>query len=131
MFKVLLRNLRGEQRKSTKTSIKIAGVLTEIRSKHFPNRSSNHYKYTNMLDNFFVVLSGAKLSPLYCDHYWSIVPAPDDGDCGAVSGMKIGRRNRSTRRKPASVPLCSPQIPHDLTWARTWAATVGSRQLTA
>jgi hypothetical protein len=39
----------------------------------------------------------------------------DDGDCGAIGGMKICRGNRSTRRKPASVPLCPPQIPHDQT----------------
>jgi hypothetical protein len=36
---------------------------------------------------------------------WPIVPAPDDYDdddeCGAVGGMRIGRGNRSTRRKPA------------------------------
>jgi hypothetical protein len=39
----------------------------------------------------------------------------DDGDeCGAVGGMRIGRGNESTRRKPAPVPLCPPQIPHDL-----------------
>jgi hypothetical protein len=41
----------------------------------------------------------------------------DDGDCGAVGGMKIGKGTRSTRRKPAPVLLCPPQIPHDLTWA--------------
>jgi hypothetical protein len=34
-------------------------------------------------------------------------------------------------KKPVPVPLCLPQIPHDLTWARTWAAAVGSRRLTA
>jgi hypothetical protein len=45
--------------------------------------------------------------------------------------MRIGRGNRSTRRKPAPVPLCPPQIPHDLTRARTRAAAGGSRQLTA
>jgi hypothetical protein len=45
--------------------------------------------------------------------------------------MRIGRGNRSTRRKTAPVPLCPPQIPHDLTLARTRAATVGSRRLTA
>jgi hypothetical protein len=33
-----------------------------------------------------------------------------------VGGMRIGRGNQSTRRKPAPVPLCPPQIPHDLTW---------------
>jgi hypothetical protein len=36
-----------------------------------------------------------------------------DGDCGETGGMKIGRGNRSTRRKPAPAPLCPPQIPHD------------------
>jgi hypothetical protein len=46
------------------------------------------------------------------------VPAPDD-DCGAVGGMRTGRGHRNTRRKPASVPLGPPQIPHDLTWARS------------
>jgi hypothetical protein len=37
-----------------------------------------------------------------------------DGDCGEINGMKIGRGNRSTRRKPALAPLCPSQIPHDL-----------------
>jgi hypothetical protein len=55
----------------------------------------------------------------------------DDNECGAVGGMKIGRGNRGTRRKRAPVPLCSPQIPYDLTWERTRAAAVGSRRLTA
>jgi hypothetical protein len=45
--------------------------------------------------------------------------------------MRIGRGNRSTRRKPAPVPLYPPQIPHDLTWDRTRAAAVGSQRLTA
>jgi hypothetical protein len=40
-----------------------------------------------------------------------------DGDCAASGGMKIGRGNRSTRRRPAPVPLCPPQIPHELTRA--------------
>jgi hypothetical protein len=43
----------------------------------------------------------------------------DEGDFGAIGGMKIGRGNRCTRRKPASAPLCPPQIPHDQTWVRT------------
>jgi hypothetical protein len=50
--------------------------------------------------------------------------------CLAFGGMRIRRGHRSTRRKPTPVPLCSPQIPHDLTWARIRAATVGSRRLT-
>jgi hypothetical protein len=48
---------------------------------------------------------------------------------GAVGGMRIDRGNRSTRRKLAPVPLCPPQIPHDLTWDRMRAAAVGSRRL--
>jgi hypothetical protein len=62
---------------------------------------------------------------------WPIVPAPGDYDDGEFGGMKIGRGNRSTRRKPAPAPLCSPQIPLDQTRARTRAATVGSQRLTA
>jgi hypothetical protein len=50
----------------------------------------------------------------------------DDDECGAVCGMRIGRRNRSTRRKPSPVQLCRPQIPHNLIWARTGAAAVGA-----
>jgi hypothetical protein len=36
----------------------------------------------------------------------------DDDECGVVGGMRIGRGNRSTRRKSAPVTLCPPQIPH-------------------
>jgi hypothetical protein len=46
---------------------------------------------------------------------WPIVPAPGDYD-GEFVGMMLGRGNRSTRRKPATVPLRQPQIPYDLTW---------------
>jgi hypothetical protein len=42
-----------------------------------------------------------------------------------------GRGNRSTWRKPAPVTLCSPQIPHYLTWDRIRATAVGSQRLTA
>jgi hypothetical protein len=45
--------------------------------------------------------------------------------------MRICRESRSSRRKPAPVPLCSPHILFDLTWDRTQAAKVGSRRLTA
>jgi hypothetical protein len=61
---------------------------------------------------------------------WPIVPAPGDYDDGEV-GMKIGRGNRSTRRKLAPAPLCPPQIPLDQTRGRTRAAEVGSQRLTA
>jgi hypothetical protein len=45
--------------------------------------------------------------------------------------MKTGRVNRSTQRKPAPVPLCPPQIPHDQIQAQTQAIAVGSQQITA
>jgi hypothetical protein len=38
----------------------------------------------------------------------------DDDECGAFGGMRIGKGNRSTLRKPAPVPLRPPQIP--MTW---------------
>jgi hypothetical protein len=50
-------------------------------------------------------------------------------ECGAVGGMRIGRGNRSTRRKPSPVLSCTPKIPHDLTCARNRAAAVGNRRL--
>jgi hypothetical protein len=55
----------------------------------------------------------------------------DDDECGTVGGIRIGRGNQSSRKKPAPVPLSRPQISHDLNWDRTWAAAVGNRRLTA
>jgi hypothetical protein len=51
---------------------------------------------------------------------WLIIPALDDGDdCGVISGTNEWLGNRNTGRKPSPVPLCPPQIPHELTWDRT------------
>jgi hypothetical protein len=58
-----------------------------------------------------------------------IVPAPGYYDDAEIGGM-IGRGNRSTRRKPAPVPLCPPQIPHAAR-TRTQGAAEGSQRLTA
>jgi hypothetical protein len=83
---------------------------------------------------FIIIISGVGLSPLGTAATSGLLYKPqmvDEGDCGAVGGMKIGRGNRSTWRKPAPVPLCPPQIPHDQTRARTRAAAVGSQRLTA
>jgi hypothetical protein len=57
-------------------------------------------------------------------------PMIDDAQYRAVGGMTIGNENGTTLRKFAPVSLCPPQIPHDLTWARTRAAAVGIRRLT-
>jgi hypothetical protein len=40
-----------------------------------------------------------------------IVPAPGDYDDGEIGGMMIDRRNRSTRRKPAPLPLFPIKTP--------------------
>jgi hypothetical protein len=58
-----------------------------------------------------------------------IVPAPGDYDDREIGGM-IGRRNRSTRKKPVPVPLCPQQTPHAVR-RRTRATAVGSQRLTA
>jgi hypothetical protein len=57
-----------------------------------------------------------RLSPLGTSATVGLLYQPQmiDDDYEAVGGMRIGRGNRSTRRKPAPVPLCPPQIPHDL-----------------
>jgi hypothetical protein len=67
-----------------------------------------------------IIISGVRLSPLgTAVTVWPTVPAPDDDECRAAGGMRIDRENRSTWREPTPVPFCPPQIPHDLTWART------------
>jgi hypothetical protein len=90
---------------------------------------------TNFLIIFIIIiLSGVKLSPLGTAATTGLLYQSkmiDDGDCGAIGGIKIGRGNRSTRSKPAPVSLCPPQILHDEIRARTRAAAVGSRRLTA
>jgi hypothetical protein len=55
----------------------------------------------------------------------------DEGDCGAIGGMKIGRGNRSTRRNLPQRHFVHHKVPHDQTRARTRAAAVGSQRLTA
>jgi hypothetical protein len=45
---------------------------------------------------------------------WPIVPTAGDYKDEKFCRMMVGRRNRSTREKPAPVPLCPPRIPHDL-----------------
>jgi hypothetical protein len=68
--------------------------------------------------------------PLFC--LWGGLEQPrimvGDDESEAVAGI-LGRGSRSTGRKPAPVPLCPPQIPHDLTRSRTRAAAVRSRGL--
>jgi hypothetical protein len=69
--------------------------------------------------------------PWYLALKWVNIPSPDDKEeYAAFGGVRIGRGNRSTRRPPGSMPLCSPQNPREQSWDSTRAATVGSRLLT-
>jgi hypothetical protein len=83
---------------------------------------------------FFNSLSGG-WSPTWSTrlggHWLAYCTSPGDYDDGEFGGMKTGRGNRSTRRKPAPAPLCPPQIPLDQTRDRTRAVAVGSQWLTA
>jgi hypothetical protein len=83
---------------------------------------------------FFIIISVVRLIPLGTASTTGLLyhrQMIDDGDCGAVCGMQIGRGSRSARRKPTPAPFCPPQIPHDQTCTRTRAAAVGSQRLTA
>jgi hypothetical protein len=90
------------------------------------------YGVSNAGYYYFIVISGVRLSPLGTATTTGLLYQPRTTDeCGAIGRMKIDRENRSTRRKRAPAPLGPPQIPHDLTRARTRTAAVGSRRLTA
>jgi hypothetical protein len=58
-----------------------------------------------------IVEGGVQLGPLDTAAInRPIVPA--SGDYDGKFGAMLGRGNRSTRRKPAPMPLCPPQTPH-------------------
>jgi hypothetical protein len=63
-----------------------------------------------------IIISGVRLSPLATAATTGLLYQPqmiDDGECVAIGGMKIGKGNRSTRRKPTPALLCLPEIPYD------------------
>jgi hypothetical protein len=79
--------------------------------------------FSESLPAFFYFSHGARLSPLR--PLFGLLYQPhmiDDDDCEAIGEIRIGTGSRSTRRKPAPVPLCTPQIPSD----QARAAAVGS-----
>jgi hypothetical protein len=79
-----------------------------------------------------IVGGGVQLGPLgTAVTDWPIVLAPCNYDDGEFRGMKNGKGNQSTRRKPPPAPLCPPQIPLDHTRDRTRAAAIGSQRPTA
>jgi hypothetical protein len=50
-------------------------------------------------------------------------------ECGALGGMRTGRENWSTRRKPTAMPICPSQTAQDLTLDGNGATGEGSRFL--
>jgi hypothetical protein len=55
----------------------------------------------------------------------------DEGDCGAIGGMRIWQGKPKYSEKTYPSATFPPQIPHDLIWDRTLAAAMGSQRLTA
>jgi hypothetical protein len=65
-------------------------------------------------------------SPLFLRPFIALLYQPwmiDSDDCGAIDGM-----NGWQGKPKFPVPLCPPQIPHNMTSARTRAAAMGSRR---
>jgi hypothetical protein len=76
---------------------------------------------------------GARLSALGTRAtIWPVVP-DSDGKLRYVwsSRWNDWQGKLKCSEKPVSVPLCPPQIPHDVTWAGTRAASVTIHRLTA
>jgi hypothetical protein len=92
-----------------------------------------HTPPTSIFSFILVPWGGVRLSPSGTSGtIWALYQPRmmDDDEHGTAGGMS-DRGNRSTRRKPTSVPLCPPQIQYDLTLAATRIAAVVSQRLTA
>jgi hypothetical protein len=97
------------------------GIRPQTRTPPFPftsfpihHSSSNHLTLYNL--SFYLISWGAVKLRQHSTAAtnWPIVPAPDDiWRVWTVGGMRIGRRNRRTRRNTTPVLLCPPQVPHD------------------
>jgi hypothetical protein len=90
-------------------------------------KTSPHPKLCSFL--FGIVGGGVQLGPLGTAATNRLIVTAQGDYEGKFGGM-IGKGNRSTRRKPAPVPVCPPQTPHAAR-TRTRAAAVGSQRPTA
>jgi hypothetical protein len=52
---VLSNYTAGTEKKARKPSVKIASVLTENQTKHFPNKSLERYRYINLFSSLLLV----------------------------------------------------------------------------
>jgi hypothetical protein len=69
-----------------------------------------------------------RLSPLGTASATGLLYQPqmiDDGDCGAIVGIKIRRGNRSTRTKPAPAPLVYMYVCMYVGMCKGWAIKTG------
>jgi hypothetical protein len=83
---------------------------------------------------FFSFLGwGETESTWYVGHYLAYCTSPGLQMMNVEQSVEweLAGKTEVLGGKPAPMPLCPPQIPHDLTWARTRAAAVGNRRLTA
>jgi hypothetical protein len=77
---------------SRKQSLTAVGIRCADHATRSIRKSWHYY--------FFIIVNGVRLNPLGTAATTGLLYQPqmvDDGDCGAIGGMKVGRRNRSTR----------------------------------
>jgi hypothetical protein len=106
----------------------LSGILRSTDTQH-PKKSTPPNMY---LFIFRIVGGGVQAgSTRHVGHWMAYCTCPGWLWWWRIGGIKIGRGNRSIRRKPTPAPLCPPQIPLGQTWVWTRAAAVGSQRLTA
>jgi hypothetical protein len=91
-----------------------------VSSKFFMRPSTIYYSPPKRVACDWVHLAHWWLAYCISPRWWMI------DDRGTVSGMRIGRGNRNTRRKPTVIETLFTTDSSDL----TWATVVGSRWLT-
>jgi hypothetical protein len=102
-FIILIRNFMWRSRHSKYRESTFIRPRSRL-SKSFPLPTIRRF--------FFTLWGGVRLSPLGTSATVGLMYQPRMVDeYGAFGGMRIGRGNRSTPRKPASMPLYPLQIP--------------------
>jgi hypothetical protein len=89
----------------TLIEMKVACLRHDVLSKLFRHNNPFFLFIRGVGWDWFHSVHRPLVGPLY--QLWMMY------QCGAIGGNRIVRGDWSTRRKPAPVPLCRPQIPHD------------------
>jgi hypothetical protein len=93
------------------SNVMVSGFMYSSIGHLFISTSYIHLVNDAVRCSAIIILSGVRLSPLGTAATIGVLYQPqmtDDGDCGAIGGMKIGRGNLSTRRKPAPLFTTNP-----------------------